>query len=185
MKKYFSIIVILFTIISFSTGCAANKETEPQINNISKATLMKITSTAFSDNGRVPEKYTCDGDNINPPVKFEEIPEGTKSLALLYEDPDAPMGTWIHWVVWNINPENPEILENSVPKDAELGKNDFGETSYGGPCPPSGTHRYVFKGYALDTMLQLPPGSLKKDLKAAIYGHVLAEAILTGNYSKK
>jgi len=185
MKKYFSIIVILFTIISFSTGCSANTKTEPQINNISKTTIMKISSTAYTENGQVPSKFTCDGENINPPVQFEAIPEDTKSLALIYEDPDAPNGTWIHWVVWNIDPANPVIAENSVPQGAEVGNNDFGETAYGGPCPPGGTHRYVFKGYALDTMLQLAPGSAKKDLKVAMDGHMLAEALLTGVYTRK
>jgi Raf kinase inhibitor-like YbhB/YbcL family protein len=145
---------------------------------------MKISSTAFGHNGQIPEKYTCDGSDINPPLRFEGIPTDAKSLALIVDDPDAPMGTWVHWVVWNMDPKNMEIRENSVPKGASQGRNDFGRYDYGGPCPPSGTHRYYFKLYALDMKLDIGENATKATLEAAMKGHIRAEAQLTGLYKR-
>ncbi|MBU0530195.1 MAG: YbhB/YbcL family Raf kinase inhibitor-like protein [Candidatus Aenigmatarchaeota archaeon] len=142
-------------------------------------TDLKITSSAFEHNGRIPAKYTSDGEDVNPPLKIEEIPEGTQSLVLISDDPDAPMGTWVHWVVWNMEPRN--VDENSVP--GTEGMNDFGKHSYGGPAPPSGTHRYFFKVYALDTKLDIGPDSRKHDVEKAMEGHVLAKGELIGLYS--
>jgi len=115
----------------------------------------QITSPVFENNGFIPKKYTCDGVDINPQLLIANVPSETKSLALIVDDPDAPAGTWVHWVVWNISPQTHEIKENSVPNGANQGLNDFRKRSYGGPCPPSGTHRYFFKLYALDTILTL------------------------------
>jgi len=143
---------------------------------------LAVTSPAFADGGHIPAKYTCDGDNINPPLDIRGIPEGTKSLVLLVDDPDAPMGTWDHWVVWNIPPEG-KIGEDSVP--GTEGMNDFRKHSYGGPCPPSGIHRYFFKVYALDTKLDLAPSSRKKDIERAMKGHIIAEGQLVGLYSRR
>jgi Raf kinase inhibitor-like YbhB/YbcL family protein len=141
-----------------------------------------VKSSAFANNGLIPSKYTCDGDDMNPSLTIEGIPEGTQSLILVVDDPDAPMGTWDHWIVWNIPPSD-EIKENTVP--GVEGVNDFRKHSYGGPCPPSGTHRYFFKVYALDTRLNLSSNSRKKDLEKAMQDHVLARGELVGRYSRR
>lgn len=145
---------------------------------------MKISSPAFADNGQIPPKYTCDGEDINPPLRLEHVPEGARSLVLIIEDPDAPAGLWVHWLVWNINPHQNEIAENSTPKEAMAGRNSFNRTGYGGPCPPSGTHHYIFRLFALDSVLALAGGSTKNQLKEAMKPHVLAKAQLTGLYGK-
>lgn len=144
-------------------------------------TELKITSSAFEHNGNIPAKYTADGEDVNPPLHIEGIPEGTQSLVLIVDDPDAPMGTWDHWTVWNINPTD-NIGENTVP--GTEGMNDFKKHSYGGPSPPSGTHRYFFKVYALDTKLDLDPDSKKADVEKAMEGHILAKGELIGLYSR-
>jgi len=140
-----------------------------------------IKSDVFESNKLIPFKYTCDGEDVNPPLTIEGIPEGTKSLVLIVDDPDAPMGTWDHWIVWNIPPTG-KIEENTVP--GVEGMNDFRRHSYGGPCPPSGTHRYFFKVYALDTKLTLNPNSRKKDVEKAMKDHVLAKGELVGLYRR-
>lgn len=140
---------------------------------------MKLTSSAFEHEGGIPDKYTCRGEDINPQLDIEEIPEGAKSLVLIMDDPDAPRGLWVHWVVWNI-PIVSKIDENSVPEGAVQGLNDFNKYEYGGPCPPSGTHRYFFKVYALDTKLDLDAESRKEDVEKAMQGHILAKAELIG-----
>ncbi|RMG60990.1 MAG: YbhB/YbcL family Raf kinase inhibitor-like protein [Deltaproteobacteria bacterium] len=145
---------------------------------------LKITSPAFGHMEMIPSRYTCDGEDVNPPLKIENPPEGTKSFALIVDDPDAPVGIWVHWVVWNIPGDVREIAEDSVPEGARQGRNDWGKNKYGGPCPPSGTHRYFFKLYALDTTLDLPEGSTKSDLERAISGHVLGKAELIGLYRR-
>lgn len=145
---------------------------------------MRITSKSFNDNSFIPKKYTCDGEDINPPLEFHEVPENTKTLALIVDDPDAPMGTWVHWIVYNINPECRLVEENSVPSGGILGLNDFGKLNYGGPCPPSGTHRYFFKLYALDCELELKGRVTKKDLERAMEGHIIAKAELIGLYKR-
>ena len=146
---------------------------------------LTISSTAFRHNGMVPAKYTCDGTDVSPPLAIEGVPENAKSLALIVDDPDAPAGTWVHWVVWNIDPKTKEIAEGSVPKGAQQGMNDFRKRDYGGPCPPSGTHRYFFKLYALDTLLSLGTGAAKADLERSLHGHLLAQAEIIGLYRRK
>ena len=143
---------------------------------------LTISSPVFKNNGFIPQKYTCDGNDVNPPLNIEGVPKETQSLALIVDDPDAPMGTWDHWVVWNIPPAE-KIMENSVP--GTEGLNDFRRRSYGGPCPPSGTHGYFFKVYALDTRLDLSPSSRKKDVERAMKGHVIAEGELVGLYRRR
>ncbi len=149
--------------------------------NPAMAAKIKVTSTAFREGGRIPRKYTCDGDNVNPPLTIGDVPAETKSLVLIVDDPDAPGGTWDHWVVWNIPPIT-EILENSVP--GEQGMNDSMRQRYSGPCPPPGTHRYFFKVYALDTLLNLDPSSTKHVVEEAMKGHILAQGELIGRYSR-
>jgi Raf kinase inhibitor-like YbhB/YbcL family protein len=146
---------------------------------------LKIVSPAFGMNGLIPSRYTCDGKDVNPPLLIGNVPSGTQSLALIVDDPDAPRGTWVHWVVWNIDPRTSEIAENTLPPDALQGMNDFHRHAYGGPCPPTGTHRYFFKLYALDTKIKLGTGAIKAALEAAIQGHVLGKAELVGRYARK
>ena len=147
-----------------------------------KMDALTITSTAFQ---HIPVQYTCEGKDISPPLVIDGIPRAAKSLSLIVDDPDAPVGTWVHWVLWNIDPATRTIRENGVPSGAVQGRNDFKKTSYGGPCPPSGTHRYFFKVYALDTMLAIPPTSTKADLEKAMRGHILAEGQLIGLYKRR
>lgn len=143
---------------------------------------MEITSPDFMHNQSIPKKFTCQGDDINPTLVIESILEGTKSLALIVDDPDAPMGNWDHWIVYDIEPSVVRIEEDSIP--GKQGMNDFKRLNYGGPCPPSGTHRYFFKIYALDLMLNLEEGVSKKELVKAMQGHILDQAELIGLYKK-
>ncbi len=143
--------------------------------------VMDISSTAFSSNGMIPVKYTCEGDDISPPLDIKNIPGETVSLALVMEDPDAPIGNWIHWLVWNI-PVTHHIRENDV--HGVEGVNDFVQHHYGGPCPPFGTHRYSFKIYALDTLLDLPHHTKKNQLEKAMSEHIIGYGELTGLYTK-
>ena len=147
-----------------------------------KASAFEITSPSFKHNQMIPKKYTCQGEDINPELNISGIPEKTASLALIVNDPDAPMGTWVHWVVFDIMPTTTQIAENYIP--ATQGYNDFKRVNYGGPCPPSGTHRYFFKLYALDSILKLPEGTTKAQLEEAMKDHILAETELIGLYKK-
>lgn len=154
-------------------------------NSASLTSNMKLTSPVFNNNQNIPKKYTCDGENVNPSLSIYEVPQNTKSLTLIMDDPDAPMGTWVHWTVWNIDPKTTEIAENSVPNNATQGTTSFGKPGYGGPCPPSGTHRYFFKLYALDTTLTIPSSSDKADLEKTMEGHIFEKAELVGLYGRK
>lgn len=145
---------------------------------------MNISSPVFKNNEPILPKYTCDGENISPPLQISGTPEGAKSLVIIVDDPDAPGRTFVHWTVWNIDPEIGEIPENSVPKGGKEGMTDFGRPGYGGPCPPSGVHRYFFKLYALDTILDLPEGAAKQDIEQAMQNHILAKCELIGLYSR-
>ena len=150
-----------------------------------------LTSTAFSDGAAIPAQYTCDGVDVSPPLAWSGPPPGTRSFALIADDPDAPVGTWVHWVLYNLPaavselPENIAKVESLDLGGARQGRNDFRRPGYGGPCPPPGpAHRYFFKLYALDAPLQLKPGGQKKDLEAAMEGHVLGSAQLMGTYGR-
>ena len=142
---------------------------------------MKILSPEFEHNGFIPQKFTCQGEDISPALIIEDIPKEAKSLALIVDDPDAPMGMWVHWVVFDMGLIK-RIEENSIP--GKQGRNDFGRNNYGGPCPPSGTHRYFFKIYALDEKLNLIEGITKKELEKAMAAHILGQAELIGLYKK-
>src|SRR5204862_4228129 len=133
---------------------------------------MKITSSAFQEGSDIPSKFSRDGGNVNPPLRLEGTPTNARSLVLIVDDPDAPSGLFTHWLIWNIDPKTTEIAENSSPTAVE-GKNGFGKSGYGGPCPPSGTHRYFFKVYALDQMLSLKAGGQRADLDRAMQGHIV------------
>src|SRR5438477_7993267 len=146
---------------------------------------MKISSPAFQEGGIIPEKFSKNGLNVSPELRIEGAPAEAKSLALIVDDPDAPVGLFTHWLVWNIDPKTTEIAENSMPKGGVQGTNDFPGQRYDGPQPPSGTHRYYFKIFALDEMLDLKPGAKRRDLDAAVKGHVIGQGELMGRYSKK
>lgn len=192
MKK--AVIIVLFVVLagavaffllwnrggnSEPTGPSA--DLTPRLNNPN----MIIASAAFERNGSIPAKYTCDGENISPPLTFSGVPEETKSLALIVDDPDATRGTWVHWTMWNIVPKTINIAPDSTPPGTVEGKTSFGKPGYGGPCPPSGTHRYFFKLYALDANLNLDEKAEKQDLESAMAGHVLGQAELMGTYGKQ
>ena len=145
---------------------------------------MIISSPAFSHNEKIPAEYTCDGANINPCLKINGAPGNAKSLVLIVDDPDAPMKTWVHWLVWNIEPTIDEIPAGVLPS-AVQGMTSFGSTGYGGPCPPSGAHRYFFKIYALDTFLGLDKSANKQELEQAMEGHILDRAELIGLYCRQ
>lgn len=144
---------------------------------------MALTSPAFNDGESIPKKFTCDGEDISPELDWFGTPEGTVSMALIMDDPDAPVGTWVHWVVYNLPMDLSGMREGMTGVGLD-GTNSWNRTGYGGPCPPSGTHRYYFKLYALDTLLDLDPGAKKDALLAAMEGHILGQAELMGTYSR-
>jgi Raf kinase inhibitor-like YbhB/YbcL family protein len=168
--------VLIFIVLFVDTTMAAE---------VTQTRDFKISSRAFENSGTIPKKYGCGGDNVNPPLRIESVPPEAKSMALIFDDQDAPGGSYVHWVLWNIDPGTKEIKEGSVPEEAVQGINGFKKDTYGGPCPPTRPHRYVFKVFALDTVLNINPASTKLDLEKAMKGHVLGEAQLKGTYKKK
>ena len=149
------------------------------------AASISIASPAFQSGAEIPAKFTCNGANVNPELKISGVPNQATSLVLIVDDPDAPRGLFTHWIVWNLDLKTTDIAENSAPAGGIQGTNDFGKRNYGGPCPPSGTHRYFFKIFALDTKLELKPSARRAELDAAMKGHVLAQGELMGRYSRK
>lgn len=154
------------------------------------AGTISVKSLSFEEGEAIPRKHTCDGEDVSPPLTWSGVPEGTKSMAVVCDDPDAPAGIWVHWVIYNLPADTGGLGENVPPREtlpdgARQGKNDFRKIGYNGPCPPGGTHRYFFKVYALDRLLDLPPGATKAELVRAMEGHVLAQGSLMGTYSRK
>lgn len=184
------IIFLLLSLMAMCSGCGSKNDesgTEQVAKNRftqGKEHTMELKSPAFEHGGNIPSEYTCDGKNVSPPLVIEGTPKEAESLALVMDDPDAPGSTFDHWLVWNIAPDTEEVSEAEQPEGVG-GENDFGNLDYGGPCPPSGTHSYQFKIYALDTELELEEGSTKSELEQAIEGHVLAKDLLIGNYSRQ
>jgi len=182
-KNICSVIIVTFVMLFFGFQHDAFSAKKGGRN-------MQITSSAFTEGSMIPAKFTCDGQNISPPLEWKNAPAGVKSFALVSDDPDAPMGTWVHWVAYNI-PVSVNKLDENVKTEKEFtdgmrqGSNSWPKIGYGGPCPPSGTHRYYFKLYALDTMLDLKPGVTKAQVLQAMKGHVLAEAQLMGKYKRQ
>ena len=167
-------------------GCRQSSDDIPAYEKkaaAERSTKMELNSTAFEHGGTIPPKYTADGEDISPPLGFSGVPSETGSLVLIMDDPDAPVGTWDHWVMWNIPAGTDGISEGSEP-ECTRGSNSWGRLGYGGPAPPSGTHRYFFRLYALDTVLELPEGSGKRELESAMKGHIVAQAELMGKYSR-
>ncbi len=157
----------------------------PPTNTIRQPiTSMKLTSPAFHHNQSIPSKYTCDGDGMSPPLTVSGVLTNAKDLVLIVDDPDAPNGTWVHWTIWNMDPTINEIPEGIVPTDSTQGVTSYGRFGYGVPCPPSGTHRYFFKLYALDAVLKLKPSAKAEDIMKAIDGHIIDSAELIGLYQR-
>jgi hypothetical protein len=187
MGKY---LFCFFLTVCFIAGSAETLKAKDQVHAQRKGgTIMEITSSSFNHEGMIPAKYTCDGQNISPPLSWSKAPEKVKSFALICDDPDAPAGIWVHWVIFDL-PANVNSLPEKVSRQEEIaglgknGKNTSGRYGYDGPCPPGGTHRYYFKLFALDTMLNLKAGLTKEDLLKAMKGHVLAETQLMGKYKR-
>lgn len=180
--------VFLATLVLPTVCSYGDSQTSPR-----KETTMAIslTSTAFEEGQPIPAAYTCDDRDVSPPLQWRNLPPGVKSLALVCDDPDAPMGTWVHWVIYGISPDTTGLPEGipareTLPSGARQGINDFGRIGYGGPCPPPGRpHRYFFRLYALDTELDLKAEPKKQDLLRAMQGHILAEGQLMGTYKRK
>jgi Raf kinase inhibitor-like YbhB/YbcL family protein len=167
-------------LVGLSAGCA---ERAPQTTTPEAAMTMTVSSTAFADGGDIPRRHTCDGENLSPPLSFTGVPSGTQGLALLVEDPDAPRGTFVHWVAWGIDPSKGALAEGESPPGT--GTNGFGRRGYGGPCPPKGrAHRYVFTLFAVSTALDLPAGASADALRRAVTGKALAEGRLVGRYAR-
>ena len=145
---------------------------------------IQLTSDAFANGQSIPSKYSCKGKNISPALAWTEPPAGTQSLALIMDDPDAPGGMWVHWVLFNISASTRNLQEDLPASGMSVGKNSWGDIRYGGPCPPSGTHRYFFKLYALDTTINLSPGATKEQVLKEMEGHILAQSELVGTFSK-
>jgi hypothetical protein len=180
---------IFFIIVTLVCACITHNSHEA-FAATKERTIMQLTSSAFTEGGMLPVRYTCDGQDISPPLNWKDLPPGTRSLALICDDPDAPIGTWVHWVVFNIPPQESGLTENIQPdrkfkNGMRQGNNDWKKIGYGGPCPPGGIHRYFFKLYALDTELNLKPGVTKKTVLKAMEGHILDEAQLMGKYKRR
>lgn len=176
------ITTVLLSFFLFSPGFSLQKG--------DKKMSIELVSSAFSNMKPIPVKYTCDGQDVSPPLKWSGIPQNAKSIVLIVDDPDAPKGTWVHWVLYDIPPGVDSLSENQPRTDtlssgAKQGLTDFKRIGYGGPCPPSGTHRYFFKIYALDTILNLSAGKTKKEIENAIKDHIISQGELVGTYSSK
>jgi len=171
-----SLLLAALTVLVVAALSAREVRTMPE---------MKMTSPAFVHTKAIPSKYSCNGDDLNPPLSIEGVPLEAKSLALVMDDPDAPAGVWVHWVLWNIDPQTTRIDQGSVPAGARQGVNSWERTGYGGPCPPSGTHRYYFRLFALKERLELPSSATRKDLDRAMQGKILARCELLGLYARK
>lgn len=184
MRNIFLLIVAINIVLS---ACGKNTTpTEAAVTN-----QLTITSEAFANGQSIPTKYSCVGRNISPPLAWNEPPAGTQSFALIMDDPDAPVGTWVHWVLYNISLAKRDLQEdlpitgkNMDPNAIYVGKNSSGNIGYDGPCPPGGTHRYIFKLYALDTTINLLPGVSKEQVLKEMDGHILAQGELVGTFSK-
>lgn len=183
MKK-FNLVLILIIVILALVFVFKQKNTDQNENfDKVKEGNMKLT-TVFAYNESIPSKYTCDGEDAAPELNISEVPSNAKSLVLIVDDPDAPMGTWVHWLVYNIPVSTAKIDAKNLPKEAKQGMTDFGRVGWGGPCPPSGTHRYFFKLYAIDKVLDLPDGATKTQLEQAIRDHIVEKTELIGLYKR-
>jgi len=183
MKSFAILLISALAIVAFIFIIQRSSKNDTS-NPLSMGNII-LKSSAFKNNEVIPTPYTCDGKNIIPPLEMENVPAGAKSLVLIVDDPDAPRGDWVHWTLWNVTVAAKEIAEDSIPAGAVQGMTDFGKPGYGGPCPPSGTHHYQFKLYALDVTLNLPSSASKSQVEDAMKGHILDQTVLIGLYSRK
>ncbi|HSA98759.1 MAG TPA: YbhB/YbcL family Raf kinase inhibitor-like protein [Candidatus Nitrosotenuis sp.] len=174
---------VLLGMVSTGPNLALADTKSYPVKSSAAKTVLKLSSTAFADNGKIPKKYTCDGSGISPPLKIANVPKNTKSLALAMDDPDAPAGTFTHWVVWGISQKKVQIGEGEKKGFVE-GANSLGKLGYFAPCPPSGVHRYVFKIFALDSRVDISAKSTKQELEKAMQNHIIQTATLVGKYSR-
>jgi len=186
-RKTEAVPTVVIVLVAGLLGCKS--EEEGKMGKVEVAAI-RLASPAFLQGTAIPKEFTADGDNVSPPLRWDDVPFGTKSIALVCEDPDAPRGTFVHWVIFNIAPETRE-LPRGVPASGKLaygslqGRNDFGKIGYGGPAPPRGpSHRYFFRIYALDRMLDLEPGCTRDQLADAMAGHIVAEGEMMGTYGR-
>lgn len=181
-------LVMLCAALIFALSGCQQKNTDSPPAPVQSAAKLTLTSPAFKEGAAIPSANTCDGANASPPLQWSGVPSQAKSLALICEDPDAPGGTFTHWVLYNLPASTTELKEGqaTLPEKAAQGKNDFDKAGYGGPCPPAGNpHRYIFHLYALDTPLTLSDSASKQDLQSAILDHILAEGVLMGKYQRQ
>lgn len=181
------LVVIAVLLVALGMGRRPGPDApvgEPAGSPVPLDSTMKLESPAFTHEGSIPAQYTCDGNDISPPLTVAGVPAGAKSLALIVDDPDAPAGTWVHWVVYDIPADVTAIESGQTPTGAREGSTSYGRTGYGGPCPPSGTHRYYFRLYALDTALGLTGTPDADALRQSLAGHIIAEAELMGRYAR-
>jgi Raf kinase inhibitor-like YbhB/YbcL family protein len=194
MQKFVPLAIAAVGLLALSLACGGGSErvdegTPTPSPRGGQSMGFELTSSAFPNGEAIPRKYTCDGEDISPPLQWVDPPDGAQSFALISDDPDAPVGTWTHWVLYNL-PASSTALPEAVPQDADLpdggsnGKSSWGRLGYGGPCPPGGTHRYFFKLYALDSQLDLAAGATKEELLKAMEGHILATTETMGLYSR-
>ena len=183
-------LIPVLALAGLTSNCSAQKEEKEEPTMAIHANPIHVTSEAFQEGGTIPRAHTCDGADESPPLAWAGVPEECKSLALIADDPDAPMGTWVHWVLYNLPADTRNLpegvsMKRTLENGASQGKTDFGRIGYGGPCPPSGKpHRYDFKVYALDVKLNLSPGATKEQLLRAMEGHILAQGQLMGKYGR-
>jgi hypothetical protein len=186
--KVLRAVILMMMAAALLCSCRGTDETGTTGREDAKMAIT-VTSTAFEDGGTIPVRYTCDGGNVSPPLSWSGGPDGVESVALICDDPDAPRGTFVHWVLFNLPPTTTSLdvdvsREELIPGSPRQGKNSAGKIGYTGPCPPSGTHRYYFKVYALDTVLEVAPGITKEELVDAMEGHIVAQGQLMGRYSR-
>jgi len=174
--------IVLLLVLLASAGCAG---ATPVVEKEGEAVMaLQVTSPVFFEGGMIPSKFTCDAENVSPPLAWSGASTGTQSIVLIADDPDAPVGTWVHWVLYDLPPDTNSLPEGAMGIGVD-GINDFRKSGYGGPCPPRGNpHRYYFKIYALDNRLGLKPGASKRDVERAMQGHILAQGVLMGKYGR-
>jgi hypothetical protein len=183
--------VLVASVFAYLFACRSASAAEPQPKKEKQPMAIKLTSLAFAEGQPIPAKHTCEGADVSPPLTWSGAPPGAKSFALICDDPDAPVGTWVHWVIYGLPASSTELGEKIPASEtlacgANQGLNDFKRVGYGGPCPPPGkAHRYCFKLYALDTELSLKPRATKKELLKAMEGQILAEGSLMGTYQRR
>ena len=185
------LLLALSILVSIACSNRQHQAEQPQVTPATQQqkSELKLISSAFKEGEPIPRGYTCDGANVSPPLEWTGVPKSAKTIAIIADDPDAPAGTWVHWVLYNLPGDGLGLIENT-PQTETLngggvqGKNDFGRVGYGGPCPPSGTHHYFFKFYALDSELPLKPGATKPEVEKAMEGHIVGQAQLMGTYKR-